>query len=84
MALSMREKHHVGREVALRYLHARKKEKGIILQEFSATTGYSPPYAAYLLRTYAKRVILGTVTLVYPPSIWFLMMQRLTRSRCSR
>jgi hypothetical protein len=34
MALSMREKHHVGREVALRYLHARKKEKGIKLQEF--------------------------------------------------
>lgn len=71
MALSMREKHHVGREVALRYLHARKKEKGIILQEFCATTGYSPPYAAYLLRTYAKRVILGTVTLVPTrPSPW--------------
>ena len=71
MALSMREKHHVGREVALRYLHARRKEKGIILQEFCATTGYSPPYAAYLLRTYAKRVILGTVTLVPTrPSPW--------------
>jgi hypothetical protein len=50
MALSMQEKQHVGKEVALRYLRARKKEKGIMLQEFCATTGYSPPYAAYLLR----------------------------------
>ena len=64
MALSMQEKQHVGREVALRYVHARKKDKGIMLQEFCVTTGYSPPYAAFLLRTYAKRVILGEVTLV--------------------
>src|SRR5450756_2380200 len=71
MALSMQEKQHVGREVALRYLRARKKEKGIMLQEFCATTGYSPPYAAYLLRTYARRVILGAVTLVPTrPSPW--------------
>ena len=71
MALSMQEKQHVGKEVALRYLRARKKEKGIMLQEFCATTGYSPPYAAYLLRRYAKRVILGAVTLVPTrPSPW--------------
>ena len=67
MALIMQEKQHVGREVALRYLRVRKKENGIMLQEFCATMGYSPPYAAYLLRTSAKRVILGSVTLV-PPS----------------
>ena len=42
-----------------------------MLQEFCATTGYTPPYAAYLLRTYAKRVILGAVTLVPTrPSPW--------------
>ena len=42
-----------------------------MLQEFCATTGYSPPYAAYLLRRYAKRVILGAVTLVPTrPSPW--------------
>ena len=71
MALSMQEKQHVGREIALRYLRARKKEKGIMLQEFCATTGYSSPYAAYLLRTYARRVILGQVTLVPTrPSPW--------------
>jgi hypothetical protein len=71
MALSMQEKQHVGKEVALRYLRARKKEKGVMLREFCATTGYSPPYAAYLLRTYAKRVILGNVTLVPTrPSPW--------------
>ena len=71
MALSMQEKQHVGREVALRYLRARKKDKGIMLHEFCATTGYSPPYAAFLLRTYARRVILGAVTLVPTrPSPW--------------
>lgn len=71
MALSMQEKQHVGKEVALRYLRARKKEKGVMLQEFCATTGYSSPYAAYLLRRYAKRVILGAVTLVPTrPSPW--------------
>jgi len=71
MALTMQEKQHVGKEVALRYLRARKKEKGIMLQEFCATTGYSPPYAAFLLRTYAKRVVLGAVTLVPTrPSPW--------------
>jgi hypothetical protein len=64
MALTMLEKRHVGKEVAFRYLRARKKEKGIMLREFCATMGYGPPYAAFLLRTYAKRVILGTVTLV--------------------
>jgi hypothetical protein len=67
----MQEKQHVGKEVALRYLRARKKEKGVMLQEFCATTGHSPPYAAYLPRRYAKRVILGAVTLVpTTPSPW--------------
>ena len=59
MASSVQEKQHVGKEVALRYLRAREKKKGIMLREVCATTGYSPPYAADLLRTYAKRVILG-------------------------
>ena len=59
MALTMQEKRHVGREVALRYLRARRKEKRVMLQGFCATTRYRPPYAAYLLRTYARRVVLG-------------------------
>ena len=58
MALSMQEKQHVGKEVALRYLHARKKEKGVMLQEFCATTGYCPPKATYLFHTLAERAIL--------------------------
>jgi len=71
MASSVQEKQHVGKEVALRYLRAREKKKGIMLREVCATTGYSPPYAAYLLRTYAKRVILGDVLLVPTgPSPW--------------
>jgi len=55
MALAMQERQRVGREVSLRYLRSQKKEKGIMLQEFCTTTRYSPPYAAYLLRTYAPR-----------------------------
>jgi len=71
MALTMQGKQHVGREVALRSLRARKKEKGIMLQEFCATTGSSRPYAAYLLRISVKWVILGDVTLVSTrPSPW--------------
>ncbi len=42
-------------EVILRSLCARKKEERIMLQEFCATTGSSPPYAAFLLRTTAHR-----------------------------
>jgi hypothetical protein len=62
---SEQEKRHVGKEVALRYLHARKKEKGIMLQEFCATTGYTPPYAAYLLRSLARRMTCSP----YPPRL---------------
>jgi len=30
MALTIQEKRHAGREVALRYIHARQKEKGVM------------------------------------------------------
>ncbi|RIE11532.1 hypothetical protein SMC2_09020 [Candidatus Cryosericum hinesii] len=43
MALTLQEKQHVGREVALRYLRARKKEKRIMLREFCATQGTELP-----------------------------------------
>jgi hypothetical protein len=39
MALTMEEKRHVSREVSVRYVRASKKEKGVILQEYCATTG---------------------------------------------
>jgi hypothetical protein len=64
MAMTMQERRHVGREVTLRSLRARKKEKGIMLQEFCATTGYDPANATHLLRTSAKRVVLRGVNLV--------------------
>jgi hypothetical protein len=71
MALTMEERRHVSREVSVRYVRASKKEKGVILQEYCATTGHSTPYAAYLLRTYGKRVVLEGVTLVPTrPSPW--------------
>lgn len=41
-----------------------------MLQEFCATTGYSPPYAAYLLRTYAKQGSLGVTLVPTRPSPW--------------
>ena len=42
MALTMQEQRHVGKKVAVRYIHA------------CSTTGYSLPYAASLLRTSCK------------------------------
>ena len=53
MALTMEEKNMSGKRSPC----GTSKEKGVMLQEFCATTAYSPPYAAYLLHTYAKRVI---------------------------
>ena len=52
--LTMKQKQAVSRQVALRYKKAGKKEKGIILSEFTRTTGYNRSYAARVLRQKAK------------------------------
>ena len=42
--------------VAARYQKAMKKEKGVILDEFTKLTGYGRRYASYVLRCHGKKV----------------------------
>jgi hypothetical protein len=55
----MRERRAVTKEIARRYRASRKKEKGVILDEFTALTGYNRAYAVYLLNLHGKRVRAG-------------------------
>jgi len=56
MGLSMLERHRVIAEIAVRYCAARKKEKGRILDELTALTGYNRKYALHLLTWWGKTV----------------------------
>ena len=56
MRLTMQERRVVTKEYAARYRKAGKKEKGRMLGEFVASTGYNRVYAARLLRGYGARV----------------------------
>jgi len=44
----------ITRELSERYKKATKKEKGVILNQFTALTGYNRAYASYLLTTHGK------------------------------
>jgi len=52
----MKEKKKATAVVAARYQKARKKEKGVILDEFTKLTGYGRRYASYVLRSHGKKV----------------------------
>jgi hypothetical protein len=56
MRLTMTEKKKATTVVAGRYQKARKKEKGVILDEFTQLTGYGRRYASYVLRCHGKKV----------------------------
>lgn len=58
MGLTMKERKAVTREVAMRYQRASKKQKGIILNEFIALTGYHRTYANWLLKNLGRKVYL--------------------------
>jgi hypothetical protein len=61
----MKERKSVTRAIASRYQKASKREKGIILDEFTQLTGYTRCYASYLLGRHGKRVrIKGNVVVV--------------------
>jgi hypothetical protein len=59
MGLTAKEKRSATKVTAPRYHKAKKKQKGRILEEFAALTGYDRCYAAYLLRTHGKKVYVG-------------------------
>lgn len=59
MGLEMKVKRAVLKELAKRYQRGFKKEKGIVLEEFVALTGYNRCYASWLLRNCGWKVILS-------------------------
>jgi hypothetical protein len=59
MALTMRERQAVTRQLAVEYKRATKKQKGRILDTLTALTGYNRSYAARVLRQRAKYTVVG-------------------------
>ena len=58
LGLTMQIKKSVAREVAQRYQKARKTERGRILDEFVALTGYCRTYASWLLRNCGRKIVI--------------------------
>jgi hypothetical protein len=58
MALTMREKQAVTKELARRYARADRKTKAAIINQTTGLTGYNRSYAAWLLRTCGRPVSL--------------------------
>jgi len=56
--LSMREKQAVTREMARRYVRAKRRTKAAIVDQVVSLAGYNRSYATWLLRTYARQVVL--------------------------
>lgn len=54
--LTLQERIAVTKAIAKRYQHATKKERGRILDEFCATTGYNRAYAAFKLHNMGRKV----------------------------
>ena len=57
MGLTMKEKRALTQEIARRYRRTGKKEKRMILNEFTRTTGYNRKYAIHLLANWGKKRI---------------------------
>jgi hypothetical protein len=56
MALTMREKQAVTKELARQYVRASRRAKAVIVDQVVSLAGYNRSYATWLLRTYARRV----------------------------
>lgn len=54
VALTMAERQAISKEMARRYAKASKKQRGVMLDELCALTGYNRSYAARLLRARAR------------------------------
>jgi hypothetical protein len=59
MRLTVKERKKITAIMAPRYQRARKKDKGVILNEFIELTGYDRRYASYVLRSHGKKVRLN-------------------------
>lgn len=58
MGLKMNERRAVTREVAKRYQKSSKKQRGKILDEFTALMGYNRTYASHILSNRGRKVFL--------------------------
>jgi hypothetical protein len=67
MRLTMRERRAVVNASAKRYQRSTKKQRGVILDEFIQTTGYTRTYAARVLANWLRRKVLtiGGVRTIY-------------------
>jgi hypothetical protein len=64
MRLAMRDRKSVTRAIASRYQKSGKREKGVILDEFTELTCYTRCYASYLLGRHGKRVRISSSVVV--------------------
>ena len=64
MRLTVKERKKATAIVAPRYQKARKREKGLILDEFTKLTGYGRRYGSYVLRTHGKKIWINTETVL--------------------
>jgi len=64
MRLTVRERKKATAIVAPRYQKARKKDRGLILDEFTELTGYGRRYASYVLRSHGRKVRINETTVM--------------------
>ena len=64
MRLTVKERKKATAIVAPRYQKGRKKDKGVILNEFIELTGYGRRYASYVLRSHGKKVRINETTVM--------------------
>lgn len=62
--MTVKERKKAAAIVAPRYQKARKKEKGLILDEFTNLTGYGRRYASYVLRSHGKKIWINPETVL--------------------
>lgn len=64
MRFTMEERQKITAALAGRYQRVRKKDKGLLLNEFIALTGYNRSYATYVLRAHGKKLRVTEKTIV--------------------
>lgn len=64
MRLTMKERKKATAVVAARYQKARKKDKGVILDEFTKLTGYGRRYASHVLRCHGRKVRINETCII--------------------
>ena len=69
MALAMRERHAVVKEMSGRYSTVSKTDRMRVIDQVVDLTGYTREYAALLLRAYARGTVYGPEGILLKPSV---------------